>query len=240
MGDPHGVDAAFDLQMTLRCHVAMTVRRALLPSHLRAEHSMAMPAIRRRWTTADVRGLIDASRPWPRYELIGGELLVTPAPGGVHQIALVELIVMLNAYLERAKIGVVVSSPADLELRSGTITPPDVVVIPANSVAADDDLRWSDVKSLLLAIEIISPSSVRTDRVEKRDFYLDVGVPEYWVVDVDARMIERWTPTQERPVIVRAELTWSPAGAPALVVDVGALSDRIAAKLGSLKRGDRG
>ena len=42
---------------------------------------MPMPAIRRRWTTADVRSLTVEHRPWPRYELIAGELVVTPAAG---------------------------------------------------------------------------------------------------------------------------------------------------------------
>ena len=50
---------------------------ALLPTRIDAEHSMVMPAIRRRWSVADVRALTDESRPWPRYELIDGELLVT-------------------------------------------------------------------------------------------------------------------------------------------------------------------
>ena len=197
---------------------------------------MAMPAIRRRWTTAAVRALIDESRQWPRYELIGGELLVTPAPGAAHQIAIVELIALLHAHLQRERFGVVVASPADLELRSGTITQPDVFVIPAHSIAGGDELRWPDVKSLLLAVEVISPSSVRIDRVEKRDFYLEAGVSEYWVIDVDARIIERWTPSQETPVIVRRELTWSPAGTGGLVIDVGALFERIAATLGTLRR----
>ena len=56
-----------------------------------------MPAIRRRWTTAEVRSLMDESRAWPRYELIGGELLVTPAPRGTHQLVVVELVVLLRS-----------------------------------------------------------------------------------------------------------------------------------------------
>jgi Uma2 family endonuclease len=212
------------------------VLRALLPNHERAEHSMAMPAIRRRWTTAAVRALTDDWRQWPRYELIDGELLVTPAPGTAHQIAIVELIALLHAHLQNERIGVVVASPADLELQSGTITQPDVFVIPAHSVAGGDEIHWPDVKSLLLAVEVISPSSVRIDRVVKRDFYLDAGVPEYWVVDVDARIIERWTQSQDTPTIVRHELTWNPAGVGGLVIDVGALFERIAATLGTLMR----
>lgn len=183
-----------------------------------------MPAIRRRWTTTEVRSLIDESRAWPRYELIGAELLVTPAPRGPHQLVVVEFVVLLY------------ESPADLELRPGTITQPDVFVIPASTRPAGDQLDWSDVKSLLLAVEVLSPSSVRTDRVEKRDFYMDANVAEYWVVDVDARIVECWTPARETPLIARDQVTWAPAGAEPLVIGLTALFDRVVMKLGMVRR----
>jgi hypothetical protein len=50
-------------------------RRHALSSIRRAEHIMGMPArVSRRWTTTEVRSLMDESRAWPRYELTGGEL----------------------------------------------------------------------------------------------------------------------------------------------------------------------
>ena len=121
---------------------------------------MAMPAIRRRWTAADVRVLTSEERAWPRYELIAGELLVTPAPGYIHQIATFELCSLLSAYLDTEPVGIAVMSPADLELKPGTITQPDVFVIPAETRIATDVLQWPDVKSLLLAIEVLSPGSL--------------------------------------------------------------------------------
>jgi hypothetical protein len=60
---------------------------------------MDMPAIQRRCTTADVRALMDESRHWPRYELIDGELIVTPSPGVAHQVAVVELVFIVKTYL---------------------------------------------------------------------------------------------------------------------------------------------
>ena len=82
-----------------------------------AEHIMAMPArSARRWSTSDVRALMDETRPWPRLELIGGELIVTPAPGGVHQVAVVESTRILADYCDRERVGIVLDSPADLEL----------------------------------------------------------------------------------------------------------------------------
>jgi Uma2 family endonuclease len=84
------------------------------------------------------------------------------------------------------------------------------------------------VKSLLLAVEILSPSSVRTDRIEKRDFYCDVGVPEYWIVDLDAQAVERWTPRGETPEILRDRLTWNPPQSAPFSIDLIRLFDRIA------------
>lgn len=193
---------------------------------------MGMPAIRRHWTTADVRALIDESRPWPRYELIGGELIVTPAPEGRHQFVVSEFVFLLIEYLRDEPVAVALTSPADLELEPGTITQPDVFVIPAGGAVSDGEFRWSDVSSLLLAVEVISPSSIRTDRVTKREYYMDVGVPDYLVVDVDARIVERWTQGRDTPEVLRDRLVWHPRGASApLVVSLPDLFDRVGAQL---------
>jgi len=204
---------------------------ALLPTKRPAEQLMGMPAIRRRWTISQVRALQDESRAWPRYELIDGELLVTPAPAPAHQLSVGDLVILLSQYLVLEPVGIVVTSPADLELRPGTITQPDVFVIPADTRIAGDRLEWQDVKSLLLAVEVLSPSSLRVDRISKRDFYMDADVAEYWIVDIDARLIERWTPSQETPIIARGEMVWTPAGATPLTIDLVAFFDRIDARL---------
>jgi len=194
---------------------------------------MGMPAIRRHWTTADVRALIDESpTAWPRYELIGGELIVTPAPGGLHQFAVGDILTILATYLREEQVGAAVTSPADLELEPGTITQPDVFVIPAGGAPSDSAFRWSDVGSLLLAVEVISPDSTETDRITKREFYMNVGVPDYLIVDVDARMVERWTQGRETPQVLRDRLVWHPSGARTpLDVALPEYFDRIAAQM---------
>ena len=195
---------------------------------------MGMPArTERRWTTADVRELMDESRAWPRYELLDGELLVTPAPGWHHQMAIQELTAVLRTYCDREPIGIVVNSPSDLELKSGTITQPDVFVVPnALLPETDEPVGWDRVTALLLAVEVISPSSVRTDRVEKREFYLKAGVAEYWVVDLEARMVEVWTTARATPLVTRGMLRWSPAGAQSeLVIDLPAFFNDVSARL---------
>lgn len=193
---------------------------------------MGMPAIRRHWTAADVRALMDESRGWPRYELIGGELVVTPSPGFRHQGAVAELLFLLAAHLRDRPIGVVFASPADLELEPGTITQPDVFVIPAGGAASDGDVVWSDVTRLLLAIEVISPGSICTDRVIKREYYLNVGVPDYVIADVDARIVECWTQGRETPHVLRDQFAWQAEGASeALNISLPEFFDRIGAHM---------
>ncbi len=189
---------------------------------------MVMAAIRRRWTPEAVRALASEQRAWPRYELVRGELLVTPAPGAIHQIAVLEIAAMLREHLEREPIGIVMLSPADLELEPGSVTQPDVFVVPATVDVEGHRLEWSDVNSLLLAVEVLSASSARSDRTEKRDFYCDVGVPEYWIVDLDAQAVEHWTPTRETPEILRDLLKWTPSQGAPLSIDLPWLFDRIA------------
>jgi Uma2 family endonuclease len=174
---------------------------------------MAMPAaLHRRWTAAEVRQLIaDAPLATPRYELVDGELLVTPSPSPRHQNALRLLNAALSAYLEREPVGVPLFSPSDVELEEEDLRQPDGFVIPM------DEWRrvlqeGNPLRKLTLAIEILSPSSGRYDRVQKRPGY-QRNVPEYWIVDIDSRLVERWRPADERPEIITQMLTWHPEGA---------------------------
>ena len=68
------------------------------------------------------------------------------------------------------------------------------------------------IRELLLAVEVLSPSSARHDRVRKRPLY-QRHVPDYWIVDLDARLVEEWTPNDERPALTTETLSWHPIGA---------------------------
>ena len=177
-------------------------------------HFMGMPALEgRRWTATDVRVLTDEARAWPRFELLDGELLVTPAPDWRHQLIVGAMHVVLATYCRAQGIGVAVMSPADIELHPESIMQPDNFVIPEELIPSDPPAGWEWVRWLLLAVEVLSPSTQRQDRVRKREFYLDHGVREYWIVDGDARVVERWTATGSRPEICRDALSWHPVGA---------------------------
>jgi Uma2 family endonuclease len=165
---------------------------------------MGMPETLQGWTAARARELPDDGN---RYEVVDGELLVTPAPTWNHQRAVAELYVALREYCKATKVGEAVFSPADIEFDPRTLVQPDVFVVPINTGRPK---HWSDIKRLLLAAEVLSPSTARADRTVKRRRYQRAGVPEYWIVDVDAGLIERWRPADERPEIVTEQLRWQP------------------------------
>jgi Uma2 family endonuclease len=70
-------------------------------------------------------------------------------------------------------------------------------------------------------IEVLSPTTARADRHVKRRLYQRERVPEYWIVDVDARLVERWRPEDQRPEILAEQLAWQPEPSqPPLVIDL--------------------
>jgi Uma2 family endonuclease len=184
---------------------------------------MAMPAVHaRRWTAAEVRQLV-ADNPdlTPRYELVDGELLVTPSPGAPHQRTVKVLLGLLDSYLASTRLGEVYVSPSDVELEPEFISQPDLFVL-GRAEALRVRREGFPVFNLMLAIEVVSPSSGRHDRVRKRPKY-QRHADEYWIVDPDARLLERWRPGDERPEISAEGFVWLPnADVPPFTIDVEA------------------
>lgn len=179
---------------------------------------MGMAHSTERWTAERVRALPDDGN---RYELISGELVVTPAPRGLHQMAVMALLRLLDPWLRETSVAHVLFSPADISLGEDEVLQPDLFVY---RTAMGKPLRdWGDIAELLLVIEVLSPSTARWDRQLKRRRYQRAGVPEYWIVDPDSRVIERWRPADERPEIATGRLVWQPAAEhPALEFDAAA------------------
>ena len=176
---------------------------------------MAMPATPQRWNAQMLYALPDDDL---RHEIIDGEHFVTPAPRLGHQYVVVELLSVLRTYLRAHGIGIVLTAPADVELSDDTVVEPDIFVIPP--VKGPLPVRWTDPAALLLVIEVTSPSTASRDRVRKRLRYQRAGIREYWIVDADARLIERWRPGDERPEIATDTLLWQLAtpGQPVLQI----------------------
>ncbi len=168
---------------------------------------MAMPDTARHYTVNEVLAFpADGNR----YELVQGQLLVTPAPRPVHQIVLQELLRHVHAYLRHLPSPArVFLSPADISWAEDELVQPDLFVVPADEVSAS----WTTYQTLLLAIEIVSPSSSHHDRITKRRLYQARGVATYWVVDPDAQLVEVWHPGDARPEIVTDVLRWKATGA---------------------------
>lgn len=169
---------------------------------------MGMPAILSHYWTAEEVLAIPDSPPY-RFEAVDGELFVSPAPPIAHQLAIGELFVRLKAYVERCRIGKAVTSPFDVVADKLTVVHPDVFVLPL--VDGRPARSWREAGRLLLAIEVLSPSSDRADRFAKRAKYSQMGT-EYWLVDLEARVIERWMPGTEEPQVVREVLRWTAPG----------------------------
>lgn len=179
---------------------------------------MGMPQATQEWTAEMVRALPDDGK---RYEVIDGELFVTPAPRLLHQRAVLEIATPLRSYVRLHDLGELLCSPADIEFDPKTLVQPDVFVAPLTQ--GRRPRTWKEVRGLLLAVEVLSPSTARADRVVKRRRYQRAGVPEYWVVDLDARLVERWRPGDERPELISETLTWQPLpSAEALAIDLPA------------------
>jgi len=146
-----------------------------------------------------------------RYEVVYGELLVTPSPRWNHQELVLRLVRILDPYLQRFPFGHLVVSPADVRWGRDTGVQPDLFVVP-KAVARTMD--WSQIGELLLVIEVLSPSTRRADRFTKRRRYQEAGVPWYWIVDPEAKAIEVWTPEASFPTIEKTMVVWAPPDAP--------------------------
>ena len=160
------------------------------------------------WTYDEYARLPDDGN---RYEVIDGEVLVTPAPSTDHQYVLSRLLRALDDYVDRERFGVVLPD-VDVLFVTGQFLRPDLVVVP-RSAREGVTSRGIEVPPALM-VEILSPSSRSIDRVKKPRRYADFGVPEYWVVDPEAKCVWVWrfAAGATEPERVQGQLSWRPAG----------------------------
>ncbi len=172
---------------------------------------MAMPAKAAEWTVDELDALPDDGN---RYELIDGELFMTPTPSDVHQMIAGELYYRLVPYFRGTVVARPMLSPADVRKpeRKRNRVQPDVFV-----VRLTDGKRPAypfDLSDLLLTVEVQSPSNPAYDYQVKRQLYLNNGVPEYWIFNADARNVARWRGASDPGEILSTRLEWQPAGMP--------------------------
>lgn len=166
---------------------------------------MLMAQATKEWTRGDLARLPDDGN---KYEVVRGELFVTPAPRSPHQ----QLIAMLNRllvpYVASEGIGLV-HQARSVVVFDGSEVEPDLFVQPTVSAPPP---RWENAPTPLLVVEVLSPVTKRRDRGSKRQLYLDAGVPEYWIVDGERRSVMVVRPGAE-DARVTGTLTWTPDGA---------------------------
>ena len=154
------------------------------------------------WTLEELHRLPDDGN---KYELVRGELFVTPPSSVSHEDIIAILVDPLGPYVKRWRLGRVHTARAVVRALESEVEP-DVMVRPAGPATED----WAKLPVPILVIEIASKSTRRRDRGKKRAHYLDVGVPEYWIVDRETRAIQIVRPGAE-DVVEREMASWHPA-----------------------------
>jgi Uma2 family endonuclease len=178
---------------------------------------MASVATRiKRWTLEELHRLPDDGN---KYEIVGGELFVTPPPSDQHETIAAKLAGILTPYVEAHSLGHVYRPRAVMRF-AGSEVEPDLMVRAPHPDRRGTDSDWTRAPTPVLVVEILSPYTRSRDRDAKRRFYMDAGVPEYWIVDPEERSIAIVRSDWERESA--SSMTWAPAGADApLKFEVG-------------------
>lgn len=125
-----------------------------------------------------------------RYEVLDGELSVTPAPAIRHQIVVGNLYRITGNHVVADQLGMLLIAPTDLILAPTTIVQPDLIFIGNDRRRIVTERAIEGPPNLL--IEILSPTTHRTDRQTKAQLYAKHQVPHYWLVDPDQRTLEAY------------------------------------------------
>jgi Uma2 family endonuclease len=138
------------------------------------------------WTYEDYARLPDNGF---RYEVIHGELYMSPASSVNHQRTVTAFIHHLTNYLIQHPVGECIPSPIDIILPDlASPVQPDVVFISNENRDIIKDNVIEGVPSLV--IEILSPGTARYDRRTKFETYAEAGIREYWLADPHSFTIE--------------------------------------------------
>ena len=152
-----------------------------------------IPAGRIRLTYDDYVELPDDGK---RYEILDGDLEVTPSPTTVHQRVSRKLLRILDDYVSDNALGEIFDAPTDVILAETTIVVPDLLFVAA---ARSSIIKRRAVEGAPdLIVEILSKSTARRDRTRKASVYARLGVPHYWLVEPDERYVETYAMGKRR------------------------------------------
>jgi Uma2 family endonuclease len=174
---------------------------------------MHMATVTKRWTLEELHSLPDDGN---KYEVVRGELFVTPTPTNEHETILARLTRILDPYVQANGLGYVYHPRAVVRF-DGSEVEPDLMI---RQPLVRDDVTWDDAPIPVLVVEVFSGSTRRRDQVQKRSLYADAGVAEYWMIDPERRTITA-VRQNAKDLVSSDHLSWSPPGASLpLVIDI--------------------
>jgi Uma2 family endonuclease len=165
---------------------------------------MPVAATEKLWTLEELHRLPDDGN---KYELVRGELFVTPAPTDMHETILARLTRILEPYVARHALGYVYHPRAVFRF-DGSEVEPDLMVRAGQPRGG----TWDTAPRPILIVEVLSPTTRRRDRGPKRGLYVDAAIHDYWIVDPDGRAITVIQPGAD-DLIARDGFVWHPRGA---------------------------
>ncbi len=123
-----------------------------------------------------------------QYELVRGEVHLTPAPSTKHQLVLENLSHSLGTYIREKRVGRIAYAPLDVRLGEDTALQPDLMFVSdsrAETIQEDFIAGAPD-----LVVEVLSASTAGHDRATKLPLYAEAAVPEVWLIDPQAKTVE--------------------------------------------------
>ncbi len=123
-----------------------------------------------------------------RYELIEGELLMTPSPKPNHQRISIRLASVIHKFVTEHNLGEVFDAPCDVYLDNENVVQPDILFISKDRLDIIGEKNIQGAPDLV--IEIISENIAYRDTIQKKKLYAKFGVKEYWIVAPDDRLVE--------------------------------------------------
>ena len=136
-----------------------------------------------------------------QYEVIDGELFMTPAPRPKHQKIVLRLAEELSGFVRKSGLGEVFVAPVDVLLEQHTILQPDVLFIRQERLAIVKEDAIEGPPDLV--VEVLSPSTFYKDLRKKMTAYSQFGVQEYWIVDSETETIEIYTRRDDKLQMAR-------------------------------------
>ena len=155
--------------------------------------------------------------PGRRYEIIDGELFVTPAPVPRHQLIVQELFLVLHAHVDAKKLGILFCTTVDVYFTETNVLEPDLVFFRQRSMMKRKFIEGAPD----LVVEVLSKATARRDRTTKMRVYERFGVRHYWIVNPFANELEEYVLRGAgfvRRSLVAGNKTFQPACFPGLKV----------------------